>query len=60
MTGIKKIRGVITDSEKSMGSIVIVRFTSNKFGETLSLEANDIMITVRFADIERVIKKVRN
>ncbi|MGF6376869.1 hypothetical protein M2140_001947 [Clostridiales Family XIII bacterium PM5-7] len=56
---IKQINGLMSDGKSIWKADVTVRFTSEKIGETLSLESNGVMITVGFEDIEKVIKKGR-
>ena len=61
-TKVAKVRGMLTLKNKGMiQTNVIVRFTSDN-GETLSLsDANDnVMLTVAFEDVEKLIEKTRS
>ena len=40
-------------------SVVTVRFTSDRIGETLSLQAGDVQITVPFEPVEELIEATR-
>lgn len=60
---LKMIQGLIsTQSNMLKPSKVVVRFSSDRIGETLSLsdENDTYMITVPFEEIERIIKKERS
>lgn len=57
-TQIKKVKGLAIHENKSYGN-VIIRFTSDELGETLSLEAAGTLIAVTFEEVEKVIKKAR-
>lgn len=57
-TQIKKVKGLAICENKSYGN-VIIRFTSDELGETLSLEAAGTLIAVAFEEVEKVIKKAR-
>lgn len=60
MTELKRVKGIITTNETMQPGYVTVRFTSDHFGETLSLSDDDkIMIAVAYEDIEKIIKKAR-
>lgn len=60
MTEVKRVKGIITINKTTQYGYVTVRFTSDHFGETLSLSDDDkIMITVAYEDIEKTIKKAR-
>ena len=55
-TKIIDIKGMIFDSpENAMPCNVTVRYTSDKIGKTLSLNAANIMIVVPFEEIEKMI-----
>lgn len=61
---IKKVKGIIMTEAPFKPSLkpteVIIRFTSDGLGETLSLSANDeVMITVAFEDVQKVIDEER-
>lgn len=58
-TEIKMIQGLVSDKTGMGKGRVICRFTSDKYGETLSLEADGVMITVGYGDVETLIKKAR-
>ena len=38
---------------------ITVRFTSDKYGETISLEDGEVMIGVPFEEVEKMIEKAR-
>ena len=59
MTQIKEINGFVSDGKGMEGSKVVCRFTSDELGETLSLQAGNMLIGVAFEDIEKLIKKER-
>ena len=60
-TKIIDIKGMIFDSpENAMPCNVTVRYTSDKVGKTISLNAANIMIVVPFEEIEKMIKEVEN
>lgn len=55
-----KVKGMYTDEKTFAPTSVIVRFTSDKIGESLSLSLNDIlMITVPFEQVQKVIDEAR-
>ena len=58
-TKIKTMRGLFYSSSTANSAPVVCRFTSDHLGETLSLEANGIMITVAFEQIQKVIESAR-
>ena len=58
MTLIRKIKGF--SSKSGLKRIpVLVHFTSDNLGETLSLEADGHQITVKFKDIENIVERER-
>ena len=63
MTNKTKTIGLITEAQgKKMvmsRAFVTARFTSDKAGETLSLQAGDIQITVAFEPLAKMIKETR-
>lgn len=59
MTEVGVVDGYLTTKNGIERTNVIYRATSDKRGETLSLEAEGIMISVDFADVEKIIKKAR-
>lgn len=58
-TEIKRINGIITDGTKFKETSVIARFTSDRIGESLSLQVGEIMIAVPFGAVMPIIKKAR-
>lgn len=59
-TEIKSINGMVTTESKTRPARIIVRFTSDHVGETLSLSDNDkIMISVPFEAVKPIIEKAR-
>lgn len=56
---IKTVTGIVTDGRRMEKRQIVVRFTSDKLGESLSLQAGDIMIHVAYEDILQIIKKAR-
>lgn len=58
-TQIKEIDGYASDGESIARAKVVCRFTSNKLGETLSLQAGNMLVGVAFEDVEELIKKGR-
>ena len=56
---LKKIEGFVTNYLGLSKANVVVRCSSDRSGETLSLESNGIMITVDFEEIEAVMNKER-
>ena len=58
---LKKIKGLFTTQKGMKPTQVIVRFTSDGIGETLSLsaESESVMITVAYEDVARVIEEER-
>lgn len=59
-TEVEVTGGYLTTDEGMEYTIVICRFTKERKGETLSLESDGISIAVRFEDVEKIVKKVRN
>lgn len=59
-TQIKTIKGYTYDGEVFTQKRVIVRVTSDKTGETLSLQAGEYLIGVSLEDVEKVAQKARN
>lgn len=58
-TAIKTVYGFWTDGEKLEKGKAVVRVTSDRRGETLSVEANGMMISVAFEDVMRIVEKAR-
>ena len=60
-TEIKTVTGIVADRVKEGQASITVRFTSDTFGESLSLEYdNQVMLQVRYEDIVPIINKARN
>ena len=59
MRTIGQIKGYVTTATEFGSSLVTVRYTSDKIGKTLSLEANGVMISVAYEDIEKIIRKAK-
>ena len=60
-TEIKKITGFSGTKEDSMPHRreIVVRFTSDKYGETISLEDGSVIIGVPFEKVIKLIEKAR-
>lgn len=58
MTLIRNIKG-FTSKHGLRRVPVLVRFASDNLGETLSLEADGLQITVNYKDIERIVDRER-
>lgn len=58
-TNIIKIKGFKTNDKMMYHENIIVRFTSDLNGETLSLQAGNVMIGIPFEMVEKLIKKTR-
>lgn len=57
---LKAIKGLVTNQTTGLEPCeVIVRFSSDRLGETLSLEACGQMITVPFEALQKIIEKER-
>lgn len=59
MTKIKMIKGLVSNGYDLQPKQVVVRFTTDSIGESLSLEANGMMILVPFEQVQKVIKAAR-
>ena len=59
MTEIKKTAGMMIIGERMHSVNIDARFTHDELGETLSLACGNVMLQVRFEDIEPMIKKAR-
>lgn len=59
MTLIRNIKGMTSRSGLKKVT-VIVHFTSDDLGETLSLAADGMQITVKYSDIEKIVKRERD
>lgn len=60
MTLIKNIGCLYCDSEKILeNQKATIRFTSDRMGETLSIQCMDKMFLVNYKEIEKVVKKER-
>ena len=53
------VPGVIINKEHFKYAAVFVRFTSDELGETVSLEAEGLMIAVPYAAVEKIIEEAR-
>ncbi len=61
MTLIRNVKGHYSDDRHNLlKSKVVVRFTSDNAGETLSLECRGKQILVNYRDIERIVQKERS
>ena len=59
-TSIKTVNGLVSDDYKIGKSPLTIRFTSDRTGESLSLEYNgQIMLLVDYKDVEDIVKKAR-
>lgn len=62
-TRLTKVTGMIAEARgRSMSvshAIITARFTADEIGETLSLQAGDLQITVPFEPIKKLIKEAR-
>ena len=59
-TSIKTVNGMVSDGYKVGKSLLTIRFTSDRTGESLSLEYNgQIMLLVDYKDVEAIVKKAR-
>ena len=59
-TSIKTVNGMVSDGYKADKSPLTIRFTSDRTGESLSLEYNgQIMLLVDYKDVENIVKKAR-
>lgn len=60
MTERKIVVGMVSDGYKVVPTPIVVRFTSDQYGESLSLTYNDdFMIQVNFGDVVPMIEKAR-
>lgn len=53
------INGLYSDAKTIQKQIITILFTSDKLGKTLSLCNDDILLTVPFEEIEKLILKTR-
>ena len=56
---IKTIRGLCYEEDVPKTKDIIVRFTSDKYGETISLDDGETMLAVDFKEVKAIIKKAR-
>lgn len=62
MTLIRKINALVSTSkgpELFKKEKALVHFTSDNLGETLSIQAEGVQITVKYCDIERMVDRER-
>lgn len=59
MTLIRNIKGWIMNGERVRRGVVIVHFTSDNRGETLSLGSGSVQFSVNFKDIEKIVERER-
>ncbi len=60
MTLIRNVKAIVsTPSELIKKTKAMVHFTSDNLGETLSVQAEGIQITMKYADIERMVDRER-
>jgi len=59
-TLVKDIKAVIVLDDEMLQEDIVVRFTSDKLGETLSFEYENIMICVEYEKIIKIIDKARS
>lgn len=61
MTLIRNVNALVTAPRKAIQmERAVVRFTSDNYGETLSLQAEGVMITVKYKDIEKIVARERS
>ena len=56
---LREIKGFISDGYAIKSAEVIVRFTSDETGESISLQTDDIMIGVPFEKVKKMIERAR-
>lgn len=54
-----EIKGLAVKGDKAGTANILVRFTSDSIGETLSLQHGDTMLSVPFEKLEPIIIKAR-
>ena len=59
-TLVKDIKAVVVLDDEMLQEDIVVRFTSDKLGETLSFEYENIMICVEYEKIIKIIDKARS
>lgn len=59
MTTRRKIRGCIADNNSMCLADIEVRFTSDSYGESLSLQTGNLMIEVPFEAVKPIIQQER-
>lgn len=61
MTLIRNLKGMTSQhGNMPRPRTVVARFTSDDLGETLSLEASGVMITVNYADVAKLVMRERS
>lgn len=53
------VPGVVINNEHFKYAAVFVRCTSDELGETMSLEAENLMIAVPYAAVEKIMEEAR-
>ena len=59
MTEIKVLDGMISDGKERERRKIVVRFTSDNWGESISLEAEGKMLHVPFGPVQKMIDVAR-
>ena len=60
-TAAKRVRGVMFDGEGLRKATLTIRFTSDKYGESVSIaDDKTIMLQVPFDEIEKVKRRARD
>ena len=60
MTIVKDLKGMVFTSDTMGERVITVRFTSDKHGESISLEFKGFMFLVPFEPVKEIIKQARN
>ena len=61
MTLIRNVKAFVsTKSDPLKKTRAMIHFTSDNLGETLSVKAGGVMITMRYADIEKIVQRERD
>ena len=60
-TALKRVRGMVFDGEGLRKATLTIRFTSDEYGESVSIaDDKTIMLQVPFDEIEKVKKRARD
>ena len=60
MTLIRNVKAIVTTSKEPFKKCrALVHFTSDNLGETLSVQAEGVQITMKYGDIERMVDRER-